>query len=67
MKDLLIAIIAVDAKVGDLFGIETIYSLGRFVRVITMIIQIFEEKHSDSISQQRLKGLAQSNWTRNKF
>jgi diguanylate cyclase (GGDEF)-like protein len=53
----LIAIIAVDSKVGDQFGIETIYSLGRFVRVITMIIQIFEEKHSDSISQQRLKGL----------
>ena len=53
----LIAIIAIDAKVGDSFGIETIYSLGRFVRVITMIIQIFEEKHSDSISQQRLKGL----------
>lgn len=53
----LIAIIAVDAKVGDLFGIETIYSLGRFVRVITMIIQIFEEKHSDSVTQQRLKGL----------
>jgi diguanylate cyclase (GGDEF)-like protein len=53
----LIAIISVDAKVSDLFGIETIYSLGRFVRVITMIVQIFEEKHSDSISQQRLKGL----------
>jgi diguanylate cyclase (GGDEF)-like protein len=53
----LIAIIAVDSKVGDQFGIETIYSLGRFVRVITMIIQIFEEKHSDSVSQQRLKGL----------
>jgi diguanylate cyclase (GGDEF)-like protein len=53
----LIAILAVDSKVGDQFGIETIYSLGRFVRVITMIIQIFEEKHSDSISQRRLKGL----------
>ncbi len=53
----LIAVLAVDAKVGDLFGIETIYSLGRFVRVITMIIQIFEEKHSDTISQLRLKGL----------
>lgn len=53
----LIAILAVDSKVGDLFGIETIYSLGRFVRVITMIIQIFEEKHSDTITQQRLKGL----------
>ncbi len=53
----LIAIIAIDAKVGDAFGIETIYALGRFVRVITMIIAIFEEKHSDSVSQQRLKGL----------
>ena len=53
----LIAVLAVDSKVGDQFGIETIYSLGRFVRVITMIIQIFEEKHSDTISQQRLKGL----------
>lgn len=53
----LIAIIAVDSKVGDAFGIETIYALGRFVRVITMVISIFEEKHSDSVSQQRLKGL----------
>ncbi len=53
----LIAVIAVDAKVGDAFGVETIYSLGRFVRVITMIISTFEEKHSDKISQQRLKGL----------
>ena len=53
----LIAIIAVDAKVEDAFGIETIYALGRFVRVITMIISIFEEKHSDTISQQRLNGL----------
>ncbi|HSL88633.1 MAG TPA: GAF domain-containing protein [Ignavibacteriaceae bacterium] len=53
----LIAILSIDSKVGDQFGIETIYSIGRFVRVITMIIQIFEEKHSDSISQSRLKGL----------
>ena len=53
----LIAIIAVDSKLGDAFGIETIYALGRFVRVITMIIGIFEEKHMESLSQQRLKGL----------
>ncbi|HVO73949.1 MAG TPA: GAF domain-containing protein, partial [Ignavibacteriaceae bacterium] len=52
----LIAIIAVDSKVEDAFGIETIYALGRFVRVITMIISIFEEKHTDSVTQQRLKG-----------
>jgi diguanylate cyclase (GGDEF)-like protein len=53
----LIAIIAMDSKVSDAFGIETIYSMGRFVRVITMVISIFEEKHSDNISQQRLKGI----------
>lgn len=53
----LIGILAMDSKMDDAFGIETIYSLGRFVRVITMIIQIFEEKHSDIISQQRLKAL----------
>jgi len=53
----LIAIVAVDSKVGDAFGIETIYALGRFVRVITMIIAIFEEKHSDTLSKNRLKGI----------
>lgn len=53
----LIAVIALDSKAGDAFGMETIYALGRFVRVITMIIAIFEEKHSDSLSNQRLKGL----------
>ncbi len=53
----LIAIIALDSKVEDAFGIETIFTLGRFVRVITMLISIFEEKHSDTISQQRLNSL----------
>jgi len=53
----LIAIIAMDSKDNDAFGIETIYAMGRFVRVITMIISIFEEKHSDNVSQQRLKGI----------
>ena len=53
----LIAIIALDSKVEDAFGIETIFTLGRFVRVITMIISIFEEKHSDSVSQHRLNNI----------
>ena len=53
----LIAIIAIDSKAEDAFGIETIFSLGRFVRLITMLITIFEEKHAESVSQQRLKGL----------
>jgi diguanylate cyclase (GGDEF)-like protein len=53
----LVAIIAIDSKSDDEFGIETIYSLGRFVRVITMIISVFEEKHSDTVAQKRLQGL----------
>jgi diguanylate cyclase (GGDEF)-like protein len=53
----LIAIIAIDSKAEDAFGIETIFSLGRFVRLITMLINIFEEKHTESVSQQRLKGI----------
>jgi diguanylate cyclase (GGDEF)-like protein len=53
----LIAVIAIDSKAEDAFGIETIFSLGRFVRLITMLITIFEEKYTESVSQQRLKGL----------
>lgn len=53
----LIAIIAVDAKDSDVFGIETVYSLGRFARIITMLISIFEDQHNDSTTQQRLKSL----------
>ena len=56
-NDELIAILAVDAKANDVFGVETIYSLGRFVRIITMLIGLFEEKHTESVSQQRLQGL----------
>src|ERR1035437_10552589 len=53
----LIAIIAIDSKMEDAFGIETIFSLGRFVRLVTILIAIFEEKHTESVSQQRLKGI----------
>jgi transcriptional regulator with GAF, ATPase, and Fis domain len=53
----LIAIIAMDSKVGDAFGIETIYSLGRFIRVITLIIQIFDERYKEHLSQKRLSSL----------
>ena len=56
-NDELIAILVVDAKANDVFGVETIYSLGRFVRIITMLIGLFDEKHTESVSQQRLQGL----------
>ena len=32
----LVAVLALDAKMEDAFGIETIYAMGRFVRVITI-------------------------------
>jgi diguanylate cyclase (GGDEF)-like protein len=63
----LVAIIAIDSKVEDAFGIETIYSLGRFIRLITMLIGIFEEKYSDTISQKRLDGLLKILGPENEF
>ncbi|MBU0559820.1 MAG: GAF domain-containing protein [Bacteroidetes bacterium] len=50
-------VLGLDSKESDAFGIETIYSLGRFVRVISSIITLFDEKFSESQSEQRLKSL----------
>jgi len=55
-KDL-IGVLAIDSKTNDSFGIETIFSLGRFVRLITILINIFEQKYSEFVSQRRLQGL----------
>ncbi|MBU2491344.1 MAG: GAF domain-containing protein [Bacteroidetes bacterium] len=53
----LAGVLALDSKVGDAFGIETVYSLGRFVRVISIIISLFDEKFAETLSEQRLKAL----------
>ncbi len=53
----LTGVLALDSKAQDTFGIETIYNLGRFVRVIAIIISLFEEKFIDSNAQKRLKSL----------
>ncbi|MEW5842139.1 MAG: GAF domain-containing protein [Bacteroidota bacterium] len=53
----LMGVLALDSKVNDAFGIEQIYSLGRIVRVISVIISLFEEKFSETQSEQRLKTL----------
>jgi diguanylate cyclase (GGDEF)-like protein len=53
----LIGVLAIDSKEGDEFGIETIFSLGRFVRVITILISMFEQNYSEFIAQKRLGGL----------
>jgi len=53
----LTGILVLDSKVNDAFGIEQVYSLGRIVRVISIIISMFEEKFSESQAEQRLKTL----------
>lgn len=53
----LTGILALDSKVNDAFGIESIFSLGRVVRVISIIISMFEEKFSETQSEQRLRAL----------
>ncbi len=55
--DELTAILALDSKENDAFGIETIYSLGRIVRIISIIISLYEEKYADTLAEQRLKTL----------
>lgn len=63
----LTGILVLDSKVNDAFGIEQIYSLGRIVRVISIIISLFEEKFAESQADQRLKTLLNILGTDKKF
>lgn len=45
---------AVDSKVEDAFGPETIFTLGKFVRMITLILSIYDEKFNIEMSNQKL-------------
>ena len=53
--DSLTGVLVVDSKAPDAFGIETVYSLGRFVRIIAIIISLFDEKFSGSTAEKRLE------------
>jgi len=53
----LIGLLALDSKSSDSFSIETIFYLGKAVRLITLMISIFEQKFSEYISQKRLSAL----------
>ena len=65
--DQLAGVLAIDSKIQDAFGIETIYSLGRFVRVISSIISLFDEKFADTQADQRLRSLLNVLSTDKKF
>ena len=65
--DSLTGVLVVDSKAPDAFGIETVYSLGRFVRIIAIIISLFDEKFSGSTTEQRLEMLLNILKTEKKF
>ncbi len=65
--NVLAGVLALDSKEGDAFGIETIYSLGRFVRVISLIISLFDKKFEESIAEKRLQALLNSLRIERKF
>ncbi len=50
-------ILAIDSTSSCAYGIEHIYSLGRFVRIISIIIALFEEKSSETQAEKRLESL----------
>ncbi len=52
-----ILILAVDSKDENEFGPETVYLLGRYVRLISVLISLFEENLSKKVSSARLNAL----------
>jgi transcriptional regulator with GAF, ATPase, and Fis domain len=52
-----IGVLAVDSKTEDAFGPETIYTLGRFVRMITLILNIYDERYNIELVNQKLDAL----------
>jgi diguanylate cyclase (GGDEF)-like protein len=52
-----IGVLVVDSKAPDVYGIEAIYSVGRYVRLMALMVQLYEERFSENISQQRLEWL----------
>lgn len=66
-SDVLTGVLVVDSKAPDAFGIETVYSLGRFVRIIAIIISLFDEKFSSTTAEKRLETLLTILKTERKF
>ncbi|MEI7811405.1 MAG: GAF domain-containing protein [Ignavibacteria bacterium] len=53
----LAGILALDSKVSDAFGIETVFVLARYVRIISVIVVLFDEKYKESMAEKKLTGL----------
>lgn len=57
LNEKIIGVLAVDSKSEDAFGPETIYTLGKFVRMITLILSIYDEKFNIELVNQKLDAL----------
>lgn len=57
LNEKLIGVLAIDSKSEDAFGPETIYTLGKFVRMITLILSIYDEKFSIELVNQKLDAI----------
>ncbi len=53
----LVLILAVDSKSGEAFGVETIYFLGRYIRIISTLLSLFEENFNKKTDEKRLSAL----------
>jgi len=50
-------VLAIDSKNSDNYGVETIYQLGRYVKIISYFIELFEYKFKEGIAESRLNAL----------
>ncbi len=57
LNEKVIGVLAVDSKSEDAFGPETIYTLGKFVRMITLILSIYDEKFNIELVNQKLDAI----------
>lgn len=57
LNNKIIGVLAIDSKSEDAFGPETIYTLGKFVRMITLIFSIYDEKFNIDLVSQKLDAL----------
>lgn len=53
----LAGVLAIDSTEEFAFGIEHVFSLGRFSRLLSMLIWLFNEKSSDTQAEKRLNSL----------
>lgn len=57
LNEKLIGVLAIDSKSEDAFGPETIYTLGKFVRMITLVLSMYDEKFNIELVNQKLDAI----------